>query len=96
MLLADGIILVVGGLFVIGLLGFFAAAVVVVAKFLGFLFRAMTRAPANRAKATLQMPDSGHVECPAHRCGHVNPAGARYCARCGRPLGPRDDVDAYG
>jgi len=27
-------------------------------------------------------------QCTHDRCGHVNRAAARYCARCGRPLDP--------
>jgi hypothetical protein len=26
--------------------------------------------------------------CPAQACGHRNRPGARYCSRCGTPLGP--------
>ena len=33
--------------------------------------------------------------CTEARCGHVNPADARFCARCGRPLSGKD-VDDYG
>jgi hypothetical protein len=34
--------------------------------------------------------------CAQPRCGYVNSAGARFCARCGQPLGALCDVDAYG
>lgn len=95
MLLADGVILVVAGVFLLGIVGFFFMAVALVMRLLGFVFRTLsgtTRAGPSAAPAGEQPG----VTCTAPRCGNVNPHGARFCARCGRPLGGRDDVDAYG
>ena len=95
MLLADSVILIVGGLLIVGILGFFTAAVVVVARFMGFVYRAIAGGPSSQTRAELHCVGND-VACPAPRCGNMNPSGARYCARCGRPLGRHDDVDAYG
>ena len=94
MLLADSVILVFIGLMAIGIIGFFAMSVVLVVRFLSFVFRAL-------AGSTQEQPatprfEPRHDVCPHPRCGHVNRQGARYCARCGRPLGQHSDVDAYG
>lgn len=95
MLLADSVILVVAGLILIGIVGFFAAAVAMVVRFLGFVFRAIAGSPPT---GSLLAPPTQkrHDACPHAGCGYVNRYGARYCARCGRALGAQQNVDAYG
>jgi hypothetical protein len=87
-------VLVVVGLFGIGIIGFFAMCVVLVVRVLGFLFRGLTGA--RQPKLAQRRFEPRHEVCPHPRCGHVNRHEARFCARCGRPLGEHDDVDAYG
>ncbi len=95
MLLADSVILIVGGLILVGIVGFFAMSVALVVRFLGFVFRAITGAPRGQALPAASA-EKRHDACPHPRCGHVNRYGARYCARCGRVLGGHGNVDAYG
>jgi hypothetical protein len=91
-LLADSVILVVGGLFIVGIVGFFLMLVVLIGKFFGFVFRALSGAqPAEHPRFQTRQE-----VCPHPRCGYVNRSGARYCARCGRPLSHTDELDAYG
>ncbi|MFH1746761.1 MAG: zinc ribbon domain-containing protein [Planctomycetota bacterium] len=100
MLLADSVILIVGGLILVGIIGFFAMSVALVVRFLGFVFRTLTgasnpRLPARQPGRELSA-DQRHDTCPHPRCGHVNRYGSRFCARCGRALSGRGKVDAYG
>lgn len=99
MLLADSVILVVAGLLLIGLIGFFFMSVVLVARFFRFVFRVMTggrRPPAPAGCPTRNKRPPRTIPCPSERCGNPNPVGAQYCARCGRPLAREADLDAYG
>ncbi len=80
--------LLITALLVVGILGLLVIAIVLVTRLLGF------------ARRRLLSPDEPRLSgpelaCEAARCGHVNPAGARYCARCGQPL-TGGDLDAYG
>lgn len=93
MLLADSVILVVGGLFIVGIIGFFLMLVVLIGKFLGFVFRALSSSAHSAEHPRFQ---TRQEVCPHLRCGYVNRFGARYCARCGRPLCRTDELDAYG
>lgn len=93
LLLADSVVLVVGGLFLIGFIGFFIAIVVMVVRVFGFVFR---RVAGTGPRVTGAWFTERHEVCPHPRCGHVNRAGAHFCARCGRPLDAHDDLDAYG
>ncbi|MGD8453529.1 MAG: zinc ribbon domain-containing protein [Phycisphaerae bacterium] len=95
MLLADSVILIVFGLLLIGIIGFFFMSVVLVTRFFRFVFRLMAGTgrppvPPMPTKPVRTTP------CPAERCGNPNPVGAQYCARCGRPLAREADLDAYG
>ncbi len=98
MLLADSIIVVSIGLFVVGFLGFFVMCVVLAVRFVAFIIRTITGTSEEaRLAATAAQRFSVRDEvCPHSRCGYVNRRGARFCARCGRPLAASDDVDAYG
>ena len=96
MLLADSFILIVGALFLIGIIGFFVMSVALVVRFLGFVFRSITGTGTHRRIAVVSRLDERHEVCPHPRCGNVNRTGARFCARCGRSLGQHNDVDAYG
>lgn len=95
MLLADGVILIVAGLFVIGLLGFFGMVVALTFRAFARAFRFLVGSESDEPVASPHGAEVGIV-CPSPRCGHLNPAAARFCGRCGRPLGQHDDVDAYG
>jgi hypothetical protein len=92
-LLADGVIVIVVGLMLVGIVGFFFMAVALLARLFHFVFRSLFGTSTHRVSAPGPVRT---VACPAPRCGHMNPVGARYCGRCGRPLGRHDDVDAYG
>jgi hypothetical protein len=97
-LLADSVIVVIFGLFVVGFLGFFVMCVVLLLRFVAFIIRTITGTSEEaRLVATAAHRFSERDEvCPHARCGFVNRRGARFCARCGRPLAAPDDVDAYG
>ena len=91
MVAADRGMVVVGGAMLILLVVLLTMGIVLAVRFLGFLLRLVTGA--GRGKSY----EKKHVFVCAHRgCGHVNPSGARYCGRCGRPLNRHEDVDAYG
>jgi len=95
--MADGVSIVFG-LFVAGILGFFLMGVVLVTRVMGFVFRALTGV-GRRPKVRPIRPEvaqGANRICSGPGCGNINHRGARFCARCGRPLTPRDDFDAYG
>lgn len=94
MLLADGFVLIVGALFVLGVVGLIVTAVALVVRCLRLLFRAVTGT--NSGRRQLAGARGGRLICPEPRCGQANPADARYCARCGRPFQHDHDLDAYG
>lgn len=97
MVLADaGITLIwVGGVLLVGFVGFFVVLLSMLARALGFVWRALIPRRHNRSGTILESRCVGQV-CPHPRCGHINRAEARYCARCGNPLGDPEDVDSYG
>ena len=94
MLLADSFILVIGGLFLVGFIGFFVMAVALAVRFFGFIVRS-AKATGRKVPVPSRLNER-HDVCPHARCGHVNRFGAHYCARCGRALGRQNDIDAYG
>jgi hypothetical protein len=92
-LMAD-VFLVVGGLFLLGIIGFFVAAAALVVRFVGFVARTLFGWP-EEPHALAAGPGRRRM-CPHPRCGQMNPPTARYCGRCGRGIRPLYDVDAYG
>lgn len=100
MLLADSVIVVVAGLFLVGLVGFFAMVIALVGRLFGFVFRVLTGGDEPAAPQLPTYTGQVHQVCPNPRCGHANPPRARFCARCGRRLGADDndddDLDEYG
>ena len=97
-MLADGGITVVwvGGILLLGFLGFFVMLIAALGRCIGFVLRLLV-GNARRVDAAGPSSVSGAGRpCGHPRCGHLNPADARYCARCGSALGPPDDVDRYG
>ena len=97
MLLADGFVLLwVGVVFIVGLLGFVVVLLASAARALRFVFRVLTGgAWRERPRRSPRRTGWGRL-CGNSRCGHVNPDGARYCARCGRPLNAGFDDERYG
>lgn len=96
MILADFVVVWwVGGLLLLGIVGFFVMAVALAVRFIGFVFRSLFGWP-NEAPPEAPRGSGRRRVCPHRRCGHLNPPAARYCARCGRPLRAAYDVDAYG
>jgi hypothetical protein len=93
-LLADGFVWVLAGLFVFGVVGLMVTAVALAVRLLRFVFRAI--AGTDSGGRQLGGARRGRLVCPEPRCGQVNPADARYCARCGRPFQHDHDLDAYG
>ena len=95
MLLGDSVIVIVVGLILIGIIGFFVMLVALGVRFIGFVVRAVSGAGRTEPR---KRPLSGKRgdPCPHPRCGHANRPGARYCARCGRSLHQPNTVDAYG
>ncbi len=87
MILADGGITVVwiGVLLIIGFLGFFAVLLAAILRLFGKIIGGigwLLRGGRSRTPPPLERPRV----CTNPRCGHVNVADGRYCARCGAPL----------
>lgn len=97
-MLADGGITFVwvGGILLLGFLGFFVMVIAVLGRFVRSVIRALAGKPWQGGAAG--SPAGGRAEriCQHPRCGHLNPGDARYCGRCGSNLGPPEDVDHYG
>ena len=93
MLLADGgfTLVLIGGLFIIG-----AAIVAAIRTFCRAVAWVFGCGCEKRIDTSAGNPGAAARICPHPRCGHVNRAAARYCARCGTTLGPPTDVDRYG
>jgi hypothetical protein len=104
MLLGDGFV-AISLLVLAGIIGFFVMSVALVLRLGGFVLRTLfgsveDAAPHRamsgpRSSRALQRAPRGAVLCPHRRCGHLNPSGARFCGRCGRPLSSDHDMDAY-
>ncbi|MGE0480069.1 MAG: hypothetical protein AB7Q17_06310 [Phycisphaerae bacterium] len=97
MLLADGGFIVwIGGLFILGLIGFTVMAVALVFRFVAFVLRALFGAGASLGGCgDRRSCDPTWKICARAGCGHANPRPARYCGRCGSRF-RAEDVDAYG
>jgi hypothetical protein len=95
-LAAADFVLWVGVILLVGFVGFFVVAVVMVMRLIGFVARVLFGRPSTENERVRPRPERQGRLCPRLRCGHVNAANARYCARCGQPLGAVCDVDAYG
>jgi len=93
---ADITLVWVGGILVVGFLGFFVVAIASLSRLFSFVFRAITGVsrPANAARAPAA--ESNVRACPRPRCGYLNRPEARYCARCGSQLDAEVEVDHYG
>lgn len=89
MMLADGGIFFVwiGGVLLIGFVGFFAVLLTMVARFFSFLLRG-GRSLVNGTPRLDPPAPAGQRACPNRRCGHTNRRDARYCARCGMQMTP--------
>lgn len=91
------VVFVVIGTMLVGVVGF----VVMVFALLWSAFDALRRGLGfgSRARRVRRLERDEfayvHVACGHADCRHVNPPGARFCARCGRAL-RRPDVDDYG
>jgi hypothetical protein len=92
---ADRGMVVVGGAMLILLVVLLTMGIVLAVRFLGFLLRLVTGGGRGSRSNLACDPARGAI-CSHRSCGHVNPSGARYCGRCGRPLNRHEDVDAYG
>lgn len=88
----------VSGLLLVGIFGFIVMAFVLVGKFVGLVFRVLGGGGPKRTSYRQRPPSrlSRGVVCPHTRCAHANMKGARFCARCGRPLRSAYDADLYG
>lgn len=91
-----GIALWIGGLLLIGFLGFFLVLVTLVFRLFGWVFRVLTGSSTGKHTIEPHADGSRRVVCPHAGCGHGNPPTALFCGRCGRPLRRTYDVDAYG
>lgn len=96
MLLADMIVIWVGGLLLIGFFGFFALVLAAVARVFRAVFRAVFGGPCNGDASEHEPSRTTLRACPRPQCGYLNPGPARFCARCGHPLDGVNDVDRYG
>jgi hypothetical protein len=83
-------------IFLVGLVGFFVMAVVLVLRLIGYVLRALFGHRSIEEKPAAPRAHMRGRVCLQPGCGHVNASAARYCARCGQRLGALCDVDAYG
>lgn len=95
MALADFVFVWIGGALLIGFFGFFAVVLTALARMVRFVLRAALPRDHDEDAATTSAAAAPRL-CAQPRCGHLNPPGARYCARCGSSLGNQNDVERYG
>lgn len=82
-----------GGAMLFGVVGFFVVLATIIARAVSALFGRHTRhAHPNGRHVT----PAQRIICPHPGCGHANEPQAVYCARCGRPLHRKTELDAYG
>ncbi len=96
MLLADMVIVWVGGLLLSGFVGFFTLVIAAIARVLRAIFRAVFGGQYRSRGAAQSPPQKTLRACPQPRCGFLNPGHARFCARCGHALQGVDDAARYG
>lgn len=95
MTLADFGFVWIGGALLIGFFGFFAVVLTALARMVRFVLRAAL--PRDHDEDVPEVSASAAPRlCMQPRCGHLNPPGARYCARCGSSLGHENNVEHYG
>lgn len=92
MMAEAGMLLWMGLLVLVGFIGFFAMAVVLMLRLVGFVFRSVLGIGPEEPEGEAAEPAA--LRCPHAGCGRGNPPGARFCGHCGRALG--GGVDAYG
>ncbi len=97
MCLADGgiVFVWVAGVLLIGLVGFFVVILGLAARFIRRLFSMILGHHGPPSQDAVSRPGA-QSPCRNLRCGYLNPAGARYCARCGSRLDGVADVNSYG
>jgi hypothetical protein len=84
--LADGMVIIwMGGVLIVGLVGFVVVTLVALARAAGAVVR-MVLPRASRVPAAPATDTSGPRLCDHPRCGHLNAGTARFCARCGGRL----------
>lgn len=86
MILAEAVMMWVLVVFAVGFVGFFAILLLALGKLVGFAFRSVTGVLRPR-RAPSPLPASGPRVCTNGYCGHLNAPRARYCGRCGQPMG---------
>ncbi len=109
LLLADsGFLLLIGGLFITGLIGFVLAAVFGVLRVAAWTLKALTglgeRPTPSRGRTSWGqrcMPRrsrsaGGQRSCPHPGCGRMNRSGANFCGACGRALSGAHLSNTYG
>jgi len=92
-MIADAGIVWFGLILVIGFVGFFVVLVSAVIRFLVFLGRTMTPKRQIGESASTPADRDALSVCTNDRCGFLNQPGAKFCARCGRPLN-RGNLDS--
>ncbi len=90
-MIEPGVTILVGGAFLVGVLGFF----VMVASLLLRAFKWTVRSLAATPRAAFGPPAAAR-RCPHRDCAHDNPPGAIFCARCGRRLRETYDGGGHG
>ena len=85
-LLADGVIVWGVGIFVLGFLAFFFFVFAMIARTFWTVFRTVFGLGHADDPHTGPRPPNTRVACGNLRCGFLNEPGARFCARCGKPL----------
>lgn len=93
---------ITGVLLVLGAVGLFVLFVVLLTKIIrgvGWLLAALLGLNRSRPRRGSHriVSDTRRSPCPRPNCGYWNAPHAKFCAMCGRPMGPQPvEVDAYG
>lgn len=83
---AADIVIVVIGVLAVGFLGFFAVVAAMVVRFITFVLRPVLHLGSRHVEPDSPAHGPTVRSCPNMHCGYLNPADARYCARCGQAL----------
>lgn len=85
--MAEGIVFWFGGLMIAGIIGFVIMFMAVILSVIGAVLRGLAALLGLGGGRVEQPPLNGPRVCAHRQCGHINAAGARFCGRCGQPLG---------
>ncbi len=94
-MIEPGVTILVGGAFLIGVLGFFVMMASLLLRAFRWAIRSLAETTPPPAAAELGVPPAKRT-CPYADCAHDNPPAAIFCARCGRRLPEPYDGGGHG